>query len=76
MASRRSLFNRNGLVTDHSNRNGLVADQSLTDMARRSEFNSNCNPEDHYFSEGLTHQSIALYVGWLTNRQLTGAPHR
>ena len=49
MASRRSLFNRNCLVTDpdHSslfNRNGLVADQSLTAMARRLEFNSNCKP--------------------------------
>ena len=38
MVSRRSLFNRHGLVTDPGqrsllNRNGLVADQSLTAMA-------------------------------------------
>ncbi len=48
MASRRSLFNRNG----------LVADQSLTAvamMAHRSEFKQQLQAADLYFCEGLAH---------------------
>ncbi len=44
------------------NRNGLVADQSLTAMARRSEFNSNGNP-----------RIVILGRGWLSG---TGSADR
>ncbi len=31
---------------------------------------------DRHFSEGLALPIVVLYVGWLTNRQLKGAPNR
>ena len=48
--------------------------------SRRSLFNSyglvvdQLQAVDCYFSDGLAHQIIVLYMGWLMNRPLTGAP--
>ncbi len=65
MASHRALFNRDG----------LVADQSLTAMAHRSDFNSNSKLWVIILARVLAYQIIILHVVWLTNRQLTRAPH-